>query len=354
MSIVTKPFGTMPDGRPVTEYILQNESGASVGILDLGGTLTRLLVPDREGNLGDVNLSVTDLGLYLRGECGSMGAIIGRYGNRIAGAQFTLEGREYVLDKNNGENNLHGGLIGFNKLLWKAEPSEKDGVCALKLTLTSPDGDQGFPGTLDLTVTYTFDQQNALGICYEARTDKTTLCNLTNHAYFNLDGHQTGSIMDQELQVFADFVTEVGPGLIPTGKLLGVQGTAFDFTKPTRFGDVLSRKDSEPALRAADGVDCNYCMGRDRETKVAAIAYSPKTGREMVVETDQPGVQVYTAQHLSCQGKDGVAYGAFQGFCLETQHYPDSPHQPHFPSTVLRPEDTYYTKTVYRFGVRKA
>ena len=352
MSITRKPYGTLSDGRAVTEYTLQNSSGAGCSILDYGGTVTRILVPDREGRLGDVSLGFDDVTPYDRGEAGSMGAIIGRYGNRIGGARFTLEGKEYPLAKNNGENNLHGGPQGFNQRLWHAEPGEEEGIPALKLTLVSPDGDMGFPGTLTVEVTYAFDEENALGITYLAHTDRITLCNLTNHAYFNLDGHDAGTAEELELQIFADGIHEVDGGLIPTGKVLRPSDTAYGFEKPTRLGDVLARTDSDPALRNAAGVDFNYRLGRDRETKLCAIVYSPSTGREMRVETDQPGVQLYTGQHLNYTGKDGARYGRFAGLCLETQHYPDSPHQPHFPSVVLRPQEVYYTRTVYRFGVR--
>ena len=352
MSIARKPYGTLPDGRAVTEYILQNSSGASCGILDYGGTITRILVPDRDGGLGDVSLGFDDVTPYDRGEAGCMGAIIGRYGNRIGGARFTLEGKEYTLAKNNGENNLHGGPQGFHQRMWQAEPDEKDGIPSLKLSLVSPDGDMGFPGTLTAEVTYTFDRDNALSIAYLAHTDKTTLCNLTNHAYFNLDGHESGTVGGQELHIFADGIHEVDRGLIPTGKVLRPEDTVYGFEKPTRLEEVLAWRDRDPALHNAAGVDFNYRLGRDRETKVCAILYSPATGREMRVETDQPGVQLYTGQHLSYTGKGGARYGSFAGLCLETQHYPDSPHQPHFPSVVLRPQEVYYTRTVYRFGLR--
>ncbi|MCL1854205.1 MAG: galactose mutarotase [Clostridia bacterium] len=352
MNITRKPYGTLPDGRAVTEYTLQNSSGASCSILDYGGTITRILVPDRDGRLGDVNLGFDDVAPYERDEAGCMGAVIGRYGNRIGGARFTLEGREYLLAKNNGENNLHGGPQGFNQRLWRAEPGEKDGAPALTLTLLSPDGDMGFPGALTVEATYTFDEENALGITYLAHTDKTTLCNLTNHAYFNLDGHETGTVDGLELQIFADGVHEVGKDLIPTGRVLRPEDTVYGFERPTRLGGVLALTDSDPALRNAGGVDFNYRLGRDRETKVCAILYSPATGREMRTETDQPGVQLYTGQHLNYTGKDGVRYGRFAGLCLETQHYPDSPHQPHFPSVVLRPQEAYFSRTVYRFGIR--
>lgn len=351
MSVTQKPFGILPDGRTVTEYTLQNSAGAGVGILDLGGTLTHIRVPDRNGNLGDVHLGFDKAATYLS-DCGYIGALIGRFGNRIGGAKFTLEGKEYILEKNNGENNLHGGPEGFNLRMWQAEPSEKDGVCSLKLSLESPDGDQGFPGTLKVEVTYTFDEANALGIYYRAQTDKPTLCNLTNHAYFNLDGHDGGSVEDLELRVFADYVNEVDDGLIPTGKLIPSRDVPYGFCTLTRIGDVLACGATNHELKNAGGVDFNYCVGRDRETKICAELYSPKTGRVMTVETDQPGVQVYTGQGLNLEGKGGVHYGPCAGMCLETQHYPDAIHHPQFHSVVLRPQDTYDTFTIYRFGLR--
>lgn len=351
MSISQKPFGITPAGEAVTEYTLTNARGASVSILDFGGVVTKIIVPDRENRLGDVNLGFDDPAVYA-GDSGSMGALIGRFGNRIAGAAFTLEGKAYTLGRNDGENNLHGGPEGFSVRMWRAEASEPDGVPTLTLRLVSPDGDQGFPGELDARVSYSFNNACELGIHYRVRTDKPTLVNLTNHCYFNLDGHASGTVEDLTLQIYADYVTETGPGLIPTGKLIPVQDVPFGFSSETRLGDVLARTESCPAMKAAGGVDFNYCAGRDRETKLIATLYSPKTGRVMEVVTDQPGVQCYTGQGLHHTGKGGAAYGRFGGVCLETQHYPDAIHHPHFPSVVLRPQDTYDTFTLYRFGVR--
>ncbi len=351
MSVTQKIFDTLPGGTPVTEYTLQNSSGASVSILDFGGTIRCIRVPDRNGQLADVHLGFDDIAPYL-GDCGYIGALIGRVGNRIGGARFTLEGKEYILGKNNGVNNLHGGPEGFNLRMWQAEAGEKDGVCSLKLSLQSPDGDQGFPGRLTVEATYTFDESNALGIHYRAKTDKTTLCNLTNHAYFNLDGHDQGTVENLELRIFADCVNEVDDGLIPTGRLVPSKDVPYGFVTPTRIGDVLACRATNHALENANGVDFNYCVGRDRETKVCAELYSPKTGRVMTVETDQPGVQIYTGQHLNLDGKGGAHYVPHAGMCLETQHYPDAIHQPQFQTIVLRPQDSYDTFTVYRFGVR--
>ena len=236
--------------------------------------------------------------------------------------------------------------------MWKAEPADIDGDPALILRLVSEDGDQGFPGQLEVQVTYAFSKDNELLIHYEAVTDKATLCNLTNHAYFNLDGHDAGDVRDHEMQIFAPSVNEVSPDLIPTGKLVPVGETVYDFSEMKRMGDVLDHTATDPMMKAALGVDFNYCAGRDRETKLIATLYSPKTGRVMDVITDQPGVQCYTGQGLNVTGKDGVHYGAYAGMCLETQHYPDAIHHPEFATIVLRPQDTYDTFTIYRFSVK--
>jgi len=345
MHITKKSYGQDHMGHSITEYTLQNASGASVSVLDLGGIITRIQVPDRDGKLGDVTLGYDDAISYIQ-KTGSLGALIGRVGNRIAGAAFTLDGQSYTLQPNNGPNNLHGGPDGFNRRFFKAEITDE----GLKLSLVSPDGDQGFPGELSLETVYSFSDENALGIEYRATTDQTTIVNLTNHAYFNLDGHDAKDMKDQILQVFADRITEVGDGLIPTGKFLFTSDVVYGFQTPTRIGDVLDHPDA--AMQSARGIDFNYCAGKDREDKLIATLYSPNTGREMQVITDLPGVQVYSGQGLNQTGKGGASYQMYGGLCLETQRYPDSIHQPHFPSVVLRPEEVYYTKTTYRFSIR--
>ena len=235
--------------------------------------------------------------------------------------------------------------------MWQAETRETPGKDMLILTLESPDGDQGFPGKLSVTVTYSFDDACNLGVHYQAVTDAPTLVNLTNHAYFNLDGHDAGTIENLRLQINAPYVTEAGPGLIPTGRLLEAERLPYGFVTEKRLGDVLKHTQSDPAMKAAGGVDFNYCAGRDRETKTIAVLRSPKTGRRMEVVTDQPGVQCYTGQGLHHTGKGGVRYGPYAGVCLETQHYPDAIHQPFFPSVVLRPQDRYDSFTIFRFRV---
>lgn len=345
MQIAKKPFGMDHQGRPVTEYTLTNAAGASVSVMDLGATITRIMMPDRDGVLGDVVLGYDEALPYMKNS-GYLGALIGRYGNRIGGACFTLDGKEYPLGANNGPNNLHGGPDGFDRRIFSVQTTNN----SLVFSLVSPDGDQGYPGALSVEAEYTLSDDNALTLAYRAATDRTTIVNLTNHSYFNLDGQGAGDIKNQTLQVFADFVTDADKTLIPTGKLIPTTDVIYGFQTPTRIGDVLDNPDA--AMQNARGVDFNYCAGKDREDKLIATLYSPKTGREMQVVTDLPGVQVYTGQGLNQAGKGGVHYSAYGAICLETQRYPDSIHHPHFPSVVLRPGEAYCTKTAYRFSAR--
>lgn len=351
MSITSSSFGKTAKGEEVTRYTLTNKSGASVSILDFGGIVHSIIVPDKTGELGDVALGYADVATYEGPKCGSMGMLIGRVGNRIAGASFDLDGVTYRLTPNDGPNNLHGGPVGFGRRMWHAEPVENgDEGDSLILTLVSEDGDQGFPGRLDVKVTYTFTKDNDLKIHYEATTDKPTIVNLTNHAYFNLFGHEKCDIRDMMLQIFAPQVTDVGPGLIPTGELVDVTEDAWDFSEPRRFGNVLSLAVSNLKLKAAGGVDFNYCPGGEHEMKkVAELTARRYVGRVMEVYSDQPGLQCYTGQGLDVDGKNGVHYTRCSGVCLETQHYPDAVHHPNFPSIVLRPGEKYDTQTVYSF-----
>lgn len=351
MKITTRPYGVNLDGKAVTEYTLSNAQGASVSILDFGGTITKLFVPDREGKLADVVLGFDDVAPYT-GSAGSMGAIIGRFGNRIAGATFDLDGKTYSLAKNDGDNSLHGGTIGYNKRMWAVKTASDEHSAKLIMTLDDPDMYEGFPGAVRLSVTYTFDDENKLSIVYHATTDKPTIINLTNHSYFNLDGHDSGCVCQQTLQVNADYVTKADVHLIPTGELIPQTQVAYDFSKPTLLKTVLDKTPDVKEMKDAGGVDFNYCAGRDRERKLIATLASPKTGRVMDVYTDEPGVQIYTGNGLHFTGKGGASYKQFGGVCLETQHYPDSIHQPHFPSVVLRPCDVYHTETIYAFSVK--
>ncbi|MEZ4904903.1 MAG: aldose epimerase family protein [Spirosomataceae bacterium] len=290
------------------------------------------------------------LGGYLK-ESPFFGALVGRYGNRIAKAQFTLEGNTYTLAANNGPNSLHGGKKGFDKVIWKAEMMEDQN--ALKLTYTSKDGEEGFPGTLNSEVIYRLTDDNALEIEYSAITDKTTIVNLTNHTYFNLNGG-TSNILDHEVMINADKFIPVDKTLIPTGQLAAVTGTPFDFTKPTAIGARINDPKDEQ-IKVGGGYDHCWVVNGDIDSlRLAASAYEPTTGRLMEVYTTEPGVQFYTGNFLtgSITGKNGVVYNKRSGFCFETEHFPDSPNQPSFPSVTLKPGQTYKTKTVYRFSTK--
>ena len=345
MQVTKQAFGRDHLDRPVTEYTLKNASGSSVSVLDLGGTITRLMMPDRHGALGDVVLGYDDAISYMKNG-GYLGALIGRVGNRIGGASFDLDGTHYPLTANNGPNNLHGGPDGFNRRIFQADVQQD----ALVFTYESPDGDQGFPGTLRMEARYSLSDDHALTIAYRAETDKPTIVNLTNHSYFNLDGHSAPDIRNLVLRVFADSITEADATLIPTGRLIPTAAAVCGFQTPTRIGDVLDHPDG--AMRNAGGVDFNYCADRNGEYKLIATLYSPSTGREMQTFTDLPGVQIYTGQGLNQTGKGGAQYRKYGGICLETQKYPDAIHHPEFHSVVLRPGEVYATRTTYRFSVR--
>ena len=352
MAIVKKPYGVMPDGKAVSEYTMTNASGASVSVIEFGGIVTSIIVPDKDGNMADVALGCANLEGYL-GDHGCMGDTVGRYGNRIAKGQFTLDGVTYQLALNNGENHLHGGNVGFSQKLWAITPIEGNGQDSLKMHYVSPDGEENYPGTLDVTVTYTWDDDCNLIIRYEATTDKATHCNLTNHTYFNLAGHDHGTIADHVLIIDADVITPAkDSALIPTGSFMPVVGTPFDMRDGMVIGEGLEMTASCPQMAAAGGYDHNFVLRKGYAMGMAACLFHDETGRMMEVITDQPGVQFYSACALDCaNGKDGQHYGKYSGLCLETQHYPDTPNNPQFGSTVLRPGEKYDTTTIYAFRV---
>jgi aldose 1-epimerase len=345
-------FGRMPDGKSVELYTLTNRQGMQVMITNYGGRVVKLIIPDRQGNMADVVLGFDDLQGYL-GNNPFFGALVGRYANRIGNARFKLDEVEYKLEANDGKNSLHGGSQGFDKKVWKAKEMAGGGP-ALELTYLSKDGEEGYPGNFTATVVYTLTNNNELKIDYKAVTDKDTVVNLTNHSYFNLAGQGNGDILKTELTIDADRFTPVDATLIPTGELRKVEGTPLDFRKPTAIGARINADDEQ--MRFGKGYDHDFVLNRKGPGLVlAARAVDPDSGRELEVYTTQPGVQFYTGNFLdgSVKGKGGVAYPKRSGFCLETQHFPDSPNKPNFPSTELKPGHTYHEVTVFKFSVAK-
>jgi aldose 1-epimerase len=353
-STTKKSFGKTPDGQPVDLYVLTAKGGAEASITNYGGAVVSLKAPDRNGKLADVVLGYDNAEGYVNDKS-FFGALVGRYGNRIGHAQFALDGKTYTLAKNNGENSLHGGIKGFNKAVWTAKiiPA-KDGQ-SLELSYLSKDGEEGFPGNLKVSVIYTLTESNALRITYSATSDKKTVVNLTNHSYFNLAGQGSGEILGHQLVIEADKFTPVDAGLIPTGELRDVAGTPFDFRKELAIGARIDQ--DEEQLKLGGGYDHNFVLQRsnDPEESLAARVLEPVSGRILEVWTTEPGVQFYTGNFLDGKtiGKGGVAYPRRSAFCLETQHFPDSPNQPKFPSVVLNPGERYHTITTYKFSVRK-
>jgi len=349
-ALVTADFG-MLEGQLVKLFTLTNASGAQVSITEYGGIVVSLKVPDRDGNLGDVALGYDNLDAYVQ-DTPYFGAITGRYANRIAAGRFEIDGAAYELPVNNGPNSLHGGIKGFDKVVWKGEPTAPgDGVA---FRYVSVDGEEGYPGKLDATVTYTWTDANELKIEYLASTDKPTVINLTNHSYFNLKDGGASTILEHELMINADRYTPVADaGAIPTGELASLDGTPLDFREATVIGERIEEENEQ--LGFGSGYDHNYVLNASEEDiTVAATVYDPSSGRVMEVLTEEPGVQFYSGNFLDGHhvGKGGVAYERRSGLCLETQHFPDSPNQPNFPSTVLRPGETYATSTIYRFSTR--
>ena len=350
--IKVSSFGTLNDGRDVQLFTLENARGTYVEIMNLGGIIVSLHTADDSGNMTDITTGFDNPEQYISGS-GYMGAIVGRYANRIANGNFSIDGNQYTLAKNNGDNAIHGGLIGFDKKLWHAVPESKNSEAILSLTLVSPDGEEGYPGNLTAKVTYTLNDNNQLIIDYSATTDKATIINLTQHAYFNLNGHGAGSIVDHEVMINAGQYTPIDNESIPTGELASVEGTPLDFRTAKTIGvDINS---SHEQIRFGSGFDHNFIISHATEgdLTLAASVLSPSSGRTLKVFTDQPGMQFYTGNFLNGTliGKEGAVYARRNAFCLETQHYPDSPNNPGFPSTILRPGEQYTTRTKFEFGV---
>ncbi len=339
------------DFSSIKEYTLVNSKGMEVRLTNYGARITAIKVPDRNGHMVDVILGYSSVEGYINAEDRPyFGAVVGRYGNRIAKGKFTLDGKVYELATNNGVNHLHGGNIGYDKQVWCAKT---EGGNVVVFTFKSHDGEEGYPGNLDITVTYTLTDENELKIVYFATTDKATPVNLTNHAYFNLAGEGSETIVDHELKINADAFTPIDEGLIPVGELRPVKGTPFDFTAAKPIGRDIKQKNTQ--LEYGNGYDHNFVLNKGKGgMTLAAVLYEPKSGRVMETYTEEPGVQFYSGNFLSgcLTGKSGKPYPFRSGLCLETQHYPDSPNQKNFPSTILKPGDEYKTSTVYKFSVK--
>jgi aldose 1-epimerase len=349
-----EPFGKMPDGTRIMKYTLTNRSGAKAAIISYGGILTNLWVPDKNGQLADVVMGFDTLEGYLAGHP-YFGANVGRCGNRVGNAKFTLEGKEYKLEANNGPHSLHGGKAGFDKKVWKGEPMMTVAGPAVKLAYTSPAGEEGYPGALNVVIQYTLTADNAIRIEMSATCDKTTVCNIAHHSYFNLAGHGAGKIHDHVLMVAARQYTPGDATMIPTGKLAPVAGTPFDFTSPTAIGKRINDIDSDPK-----GYDLNYAVDGEAGAmpRLAVRVTEPNSGRTMEVYSDQPGVQFYTGNFLKdVKGKGGAKYDQYGAFCFEPQKYPDSINKPEWCvgalSPILKAGEEYRQTTVYRFGVVK-
>jgi len=342
----------MPDGTAVDIYTLTNANGIEAKITNYGGIIVSMKVPDKDGKLEDVVLGYDHLAGYLK-KTPYFGCIVGRYCNRIANGKFSLPGVEYILAQNNGENHLHGGMKGFDKVVWDAEKVRHNDDVGLKLTYLSKDGEEGYPGNLSVAVIYTLTNDNALTIDYSAITDKETVVNLTNHSYFNLADCGQEDILGHEMMINANRFTPIDEGLIPTGEIGNVRGTPLDFTRAMTIGARIDQEDQQ--LTYGLGYDHNYVLNNsDGNLTLAARVYEPKTKRVMEVYTKEPGMQFYSGNFLdgSITGKGGVVYQKRHGFCLETQHFPDSPNKPNFPSTALKPGEEYKTTTIYQFSVK--
>ena len=349
-------FGSTPEGLPVDLYVLRNSSGLVVKVATYGGVIQQILAPDRDGNLADIVLGFETLEGYLAGNPWYFGAIIGRYANRIARGTFVLGGETHVVSQNEGRNSLHGGRVGFDKRVWLGSVIGSDRhAVGVALRCTSPDGEMGYPGTLSVLVTYSLGDNDSLRIDYRATTDRETVVNLTNHTLWNLAGEGSGTVDDHVLTLDADRYTPVDEELIPTGEIASVAGTPLAFTQPTPVGE--HRRDHFPQIEIAGGFDFNYVINRSVPGSFvrAADVYEPSSGRAVTVFTTEPGIQLYSGQHLdgSSVGKSGRSYQAWDGVALETQHFPDSPNRPEFPSTVLRPGGVFSSSTLWRLSTRR-
>ncbi len=350
--VLKTDFGSTPDGEPVELYTLRNKNGIEVEIITYGGRITSLKAPDKDGNFENVVLGFDSIENYTS-DNPYFGALIGRYGNRIAKGEFTLDGETYTLPKNDGENHLHGGVKGFDKVVWQAEEGDENN--SLKLTYISEDMEQGYPGNLETVVVYKLNEDNSLDVTYEATTDKKTVVNLTQHAYFNLSANFDQKILDHLIEINADEFLPVNQTLIPTGEMKEVEGTAFDFREPKLIGEDISKDNEEEQLRLGQGYDHNWILNdQGSGMRFAASAHHPESGRFMEVHTDEPGIQLYTGNFLdgTLPQPNGGTYAHRTGFCLETQHYPNSPNEENFPSVVLEPGETYSSKTSFKFSVK--
>jgi aldose 1-epimerase len=343
-TVAHRPFGTTKDGRSITEYTLSNPGGVSTSILTWGGIVRTIFVPDRNGKVADVVLGFDDFAPYEERHP-YFGTITGRFANRIAKGRFTLDGQTHSLATNNGPNHLHGGIVGFDRVVWRAKTATTPTSAILSLSYESPDGEEGYPGSLSVEVTYTLAADNSLTVDYKATTTKATPINLTNHSYFNLAGHASGDVLQQKLTIVANRFVPVDETSIPVGPLQKVEGTPFDFTTAHALGARITE--------VGIGYDHTYVLSdAPRPLHFAARAVDPSSGRYLEVLTTEPGVQLYTGNYLdgSLIGKSGAVYKKHAGFCLETQHFPDSVNQPSYPSTILRPGQTYSSTTVMKFG----
>jgi len=353
MKINQREFGRMPSGEIIPLYTLQNSHGHSISVTPFGAIITSIIVPDREGKPGDVVLGYDRLEDYLR-ENPYFGCVAGRYANRVAKGKFNIEGKEYILTINDGPNHLHGGTDGFDKKIWQTRTISEEEFVGIELSCRSPDGEEGYPGNLEVTVRYTWNDRNELRVEYQATSDKITICNLTQHSYFNLRDAGRTPILDHLLMIDAETITPVNETLIPTGEYMQVASSPFDFRKPTAIG--LNIGSDHPQIEFGKGYDHNFVLkGKAGELRPAAVLTDPASGRSLTVSTTEPGLQFYSGNFLDgrLKGKGGTVYGLRHGLCLETQHFPDSPNHNRFPSTLLKPGEIYSSTTVYTFGLTR-